>query len=229
MSGIQTLSIDGKLYFITFIDDFSRYCWVYFTTRKDAKTIHDVYILWKADAENKANAPVSYLQTDCGGEYEKEMAEILRAGGTTHIPSPPHSHESNGLAERQNRTLKDTARTLLRQANMPPSFWTKAIKAACEIRNRLPHSSLPNGTSPHEAFFNEKPSIDHFRVFGSVAYIHIPEERRPPQSAWNDRATKGVIVGYPSSSLYECYDLQRRKFCNREHNLTIHENEFATL
>jgi len=39
---------------------------------------------------------------DCGGEYEKEMAEILTTGGTTHIPSAPYSHESNGLAERQN-------------------------------------------------------------------------------------------------------------------------------
>jgi len=43
MSGIQEPSIDGKQYFITFIDDFSRYCWVYFTARKDAKTIHDIY------------------------------------------------------------------------------------------------------------------------------------------------------------------------------------------
>ena len=97
------LSVDGKLYFITFIDDFSRYCWIYFAARKDAKTIHDIYIQWKADTENKANASVSYLQTDCGGEYEKEMVEILRAGGTTHIPLPPHSQESNGLAELQNQ------------------------------------------------------------------------------------------------------------------------------
>ena len=88
MSGIQTLSIDGKMYYITFIDDFSRYCWVYFTNRKDAKMIHNIYIQWKVDTENKANAPVSYLQMDCGSEYEREMAEILKAGGATHIPSP---------------------------------------------------------------------------------------------------------------------------------------------
>ena len=133
MSVIQTLSIDGKLYFVTFIDDFMQYCWVYFTSRTDAKTIYDIYIQWKADAENKASSSVSYLQMDCGHEYEKETAEILKTGGTMHIPSPPYSHESNGIAERQNRMLKDTARTLLHQANMPSSFWTKAIKAACDI------------------------------------------------------------------------------------------------
>jgi len=71
MSGIQEPSIDGKQYFITFIDDFSRYCWVYFIARKDAKMIQDIYTKWSADAENKADERVSYLQTDVGGEYQK--------------------------------------------------------------------------------------------------------------------------------------------------------------
>ena len=155
------------------------------------------------------------------------MAEILKSSGVIHLTSPPYSHESNGLAERQNRTFKDTARTLLHQAHLPSSFWTKAIEAACQIRNRLPHSSLNKGVSPYQAFFNQQLSLDHFRVFGSICYIHIPEERRPPQSTWNDRATKGVIVGYPSTALYEYYDFTRRKF-GTEHNLTIHEDDFAT-
>ena len=49
-------STDGKRYFITFIDNFSRYCWVFFILRKDAKTIRDIYEMWRADAENKAGA-----------------------------------------------------------------------------------------------------------------------------------------------------------------------------
>ena len=44
--------------------------------------------------------------------------------------------------------------------------------------------------------------------------MHIPEERYPPQSTSNDRATNGVIVRYSSSFLYECYNLQHRKFYN---------------
>ena len=110
---------------------------------------------WRADAENKAGERVSYLQTDVGGEYQKQMAEILKSSGVTHLTSPPYSHESNGLAECQNRTFKDIARTLLRQAHLPSSFWTKAVEAACQIRNRLPHSSLYDGVSPYQAFFNQ--------------------------------------------------------------------------
>jgi len=91
-----------RLYFITLIDNFSCYCWIYFTTHKDTKMIHDIYIQWKADVENKANTSVSYLQMDCGSKHKREMAKILKAGGTMHIPSSSHSHKSNGLAECQN-------------------------------------------------------------------------------------------------------------------------------
>lgn len=228
MSGIQEPSLlDGYQYFITFIDDYTRHCWVYFTNRKDAKTIRDIYKIWSRNAENKANAPVSYLQTDVGGEYQGVMATLLRDSGTTHLTSAAYSHESNGLVEGQNRTLKDTARALLYQANLPSSLWTKAVAAACEIRNRLPHSSLPNQISPHEAFFGSKPSLSHFKVFGSLAYPHIPEERRPKQSAWDQRAIRFVLVGYPSSANYEIYNFTQRKF-EIEHNVDIYEDEFST-
>ena len=62
-------------YFITFIDDLSRYN---FTERKDAKSIAEKYQEWRAEAENKSGNDVSYLQTDEGGEYEKEMMTVLK-------------------------------------------------------------------------------------------------------------------------------------------------------
>jgi transposase InsO family protein len=101
MSRIQEASIiDGYRYFITFIDDYSRYCWVYFTKCKDAATIRSIYEQWQHDAVNKVNKPVSFLMTEGGGEYQKEMATILKDSETMHLQSPPYSPESNGLAER---------------------------------------------------------------------------------------------------------------------------------
>jgi transposase InsO family protein len=197
MSGIEAMSINGYQYYITFIDDYSRYCWVYFTKRKDAATIQDIYEQWQRDAVNKANRPVSFLQTDGGSEYQAEMAKILKDSGTMHLLSAPYQHESNGLAERQNRTLKDDARTLMKQAKMPHKFWTKAVKAACDIRNYLPHSALNALRTPHSSFFRERlsSSLGRFKIFGSKVYAHIPQERCGKQSTWNDRATLGVLVG----------------------------------
>jgi transposase InsO family protein len=167
MSGIQAMSIDGYQYYITFVDDYSRYCWVYFTKRKDTATIRDIYEQWQCDAVNKANQPVSFLQTDGGGEYQAEMAKILKDSYTMHLLSTPYQHESNGLAERQNRTLKDDARTLMKQAKIPHKFWTKAAKAACDIRNYLTHSALKALRTPHSSFFREwlSSSLGRFKIF----------------------------------------------------------------
>jgi hypothetical protein len=111
---------------------------------------------------------------------------------------------------------------------MPSTFWPKAVKAACDIRNRLPHSSLTGLRSPHRAFFKQEPALYRFKIFGSIVFPHVPEERRPKQSTWNDRAMLGVIVGYPSDTTYEYYDIANRKFMT-SHDIGIREGQFATL
>src|SRR5436190_11819008 len=138
MSGMSVPSIKTNYrYFVTFVDDLSRYAWIGFTDRKDAKSIRDVFEPWKADVENKSGNRVSFLQTDEGREYESFMRQLLDQTGITHLRSPPYSHQSNGLAERLNRTLKDAARTMMIHANLPDSFWAKMMVQACEIYNML--------------------------------------------------------------------------------------------
>src|SRR5271170_3592780 len=152
-------------YFITFVDDFSRYAWVYFTDRKDAKAIREVFEQWKADTENTSRNKVSFLQTDQGGEYKSVMGELLDQTGITHLTSPLHSHELNTLTERLNRTLKDMARTMMIHTNLPQSFWSKAMTAANEINNMLPHSVT--GKVLYEVFwYMAIPSLDRYKVFG---------------------------------------------------------------
>ena len=117
MSGMSVPESYG--YFITFIDDLSRYN---FIERKDMKSIAEKYQEWRAEAENKSGNVVSYLQTDEGGEYEKEMMIVLKWSRTTHLTSPPYSHQSIGLTEILNRKLKDAARTMMIHMNLPHVF-----------------------------------------------------------------------------------------------------------
>jgi hypothetical protein len=109
-------------YFVTFLDNLSGYTWIDFIERKDAKSIWNIFERWKADAENKSDHKVSFLQTDEGGEYENVMRQLLDQTGITHLRSPPYSHQSNGLAERLNWTLEDAARMMMIHANLPDSF-----------------------------------------------------------------------------------------------------------
>ena len=47
--------------------------------------------------------------------------------------------------------------------------------------------------SPHELYFGKKPNFAHFRVFGSISYVHVPKEKRRKLDA---KAKKCILVHY---------------------------------
>jgi hypothetical protein len=56
-------------------------------------------------------------------------------------------------------------------------YWVEAIKCANYIVNHTPTKDLKNVTLEKE-WNTINPYINHFRVFGSVAWAHIPDEKR---------------------------------------------------
>ena len=57
--------------------------------------------------------------------------------------------QQNGVVERKNRTLKEMARTILHENNLPNYFWAEAVNTSCYILNRvLIRSSLDK--TPYE-------------------------------------------------------------------------------
>lgn len=70
-------------------------------------------------------------------------------------------------------------------------FWGEAILTANYIQNRLPTKSV--GMSPFERWFNKKPSLDHFKIFGCEAWVQIPKEKRKKMEV---KSRKMVFVGY---------------------------------
>ncbi|GAQ93437.1 hypothetical protein KFL_015300015 [Klebsormidium nitens] len=106
---------------------------------------------------------------DRGGEYVNEgMTALLEKRGTVHHTTAGHSPEQNGLAERLNRTLEERARALLEDAGLKPELWAEAMVTANYTRNRVPSSV--HGKTPWEMFYEEKPNLNHLRVFGARAY-----------------------------------------------------------
>jgi hypothetical protein len=104
-------------------------------------------------------------------------------------------HETNGLAERFNRTLVNMARVILFESKLPERLWAEAMNYSVYTKNRLPHSAIRFKT-PFEKWFEKLPHVSHLWNFGKEAYIHIPEDSRPPGSKFNARAVKSSLVGY---------------------------------
>jgi hypothetical protein len=119
------------------------------------------------------------------------MTTLLSKRGITHRKTAGYSLEQNGSAERLNRDLQEKGRAMLEDSGLGEELWAKAMVTANYIRNRLP--SRVHRKTPWEKFFGEKPDVNHMRVFGARAYMHIPKENRKKMQSVSE---KGVFVGY---------------------------------
>ena len=131
------------------------------------------------------------------------MLTLLDKQGIVHDLSRAYSHESNGVAERYNRTIITAARSLL--TGLALALWAKAIATPVYLRNRLPNRSIGKLT-PYESLYNKKPSIYHLRPYGTKCFVHLPEEQRQPGTKLMPRTIEGYLIGYISSDkIYRIY------------------------
>ena len=104
------------------------------------------------------------IRNDRGGEYESPFAEICLANGIIHQTTTPYTPQSNGIAERKNRTLKEMMNALLISSSLPQNLWGEAILTANQILNRVPHSKTY--VIPYEKWKGRKPNLKYFKVWG---------------------------------------------------------------
>ena len=168
VSGPATVvSIGGNRYFITFIDDLSRYCKLYCLPDKKPRTILNAFKIYQHAVEKKTGLKIRVLRTGGGTEYQNEMTAYVSSQGIKHETD---RLLTNGVAARRNRSLMDMIRPMLQTGNLPHSLWGEAAAAASYLKNRLPTTAL-EGITPFEAWHECKPDVGHIRKFGSTAYV----------------------------------------------------------
>jgi hypothetical protein len=203
---MSTETFDKKRYFVTFIDDFSRYTAVYLIRNKDE--VLAKFQEFVALVSNQTEKSIKILRSDGGGEYfSKGFDNYCKTSGILHQSSAPYTPEQNGVAERMNRTLVEMIRSMLHQQDTPLTFWGEALQTAVHIRNRSPSSAI-NGHTPFEIWHNRLPDISYFRIFWCDAYVHIPKEKRTKLEA---KAHKCKFIGYSSiHKAYRFWDLEKK-------------------
>ena len=119
-----------------------------------------------------------------------------------------------------NRTLVETARSMMSHAKMPVEFWAEAISTAVYLRNGSPTISLP-GITPFECLFNRKPDVSNLIEFGCLAFAHIPKSQR---KKFDEKSKKTVFVGYPQGTKgYKLFDLSTKCFIRSKDVLFVEE------
>jgi hypothetical protein len=97
---------------------------------------------------------------------------------------------------------------MLNEKKLPNYFCVEAVATAVYIMNRTP-TTVVHGMTPEEKFTGKKPDVSHLRVFGCIAYVHVPEEKR---SKLDPKAEKCIFIRYSSEQKgYRCFNPSIRK------------------
>jgi hypothetical protein len=222
---MEVESWNGAKYILTFTDEFSRKIFVYFL--KSKSEVFTVFCNFKALLENQFGKTIKALRTDNGGKYvSKQFSDYLEKNGIEHRMAVPYNPQQNGLAERVNLSLCEMARCQMYEAKCSKRMWAEAINTVTEIKNRVPHKALVD-KRPQELWSGEKTDVSHFKVFGCVAYMHVPKENR---HKWDSKSKRMCFVGYcKESGNYTLIDLSNSKSVIFVRDVIFLENVSASV
>ncbi|RVW96740.1 Retrovirus-related Pol polyprotein from transposon RE1 [Vitis vinifera] len=177
----RTASTLGFQYFVTFIDDYSRCTWLFLM--KNRAELFSIFQKFYTEIQTQFNISIRVLRSDNAREYfSAQFTSFMSHHGILHQSSCAHTPQQNGVAERKNRHLVETARTLL-------------------LHNHIPHSLL----FPDQPLYFLPP-----RVFGCTCFVHIltPGQDKLSAKAMKclflgySRLQKG----------YRCYSLETHRY-----------------
>jgi transposase InsO family protein len=134
-------SLGKSVYYVSFIDDFSRNTWIYFLRKKSE--VFDKFKEFKALVENQTEKKIKVLRTDNGGEFcGNEFEEFCKKCGIERQKNTPYTPQQNGVAETMNKTMMEKSRSMLSGAKLVREFWAEAMGSACYLVNQSPSSAL---------------------------------------------------------------------------------------
>jgi histone deacetylase 1/2 len=194
--GHTQISVSGHNYYVSFIDAYSRFTWLYIIKRKS--DVFDVFLQFQAHVERLLKTKIISVQSDWGGEYHN-LNTFFQKLGILHHVSCPHTHQQNGVAERKHRHIVETGLTLLSHASVPYFYWSDAFTTTYFLINRLP-TRLLHMKTPLELLLHETPNYTFLKVFGCACWPHTrPYNNHKLEFQYK----KCMFLGY--SSLHKGY------------------------
>lgn len=216
-----TSSVTGFRYYIIFVDDWSRFTWLFPLRHKS--DVFTTFQHFKSLVEKQFNLQIKTLRCDNGGEYTSTSFRTFLANhGIQQQFSCPHTPEQNGLAERKHHHILELIRTLFAQSNLPHKYWVEIAHTSVYLINRLPSKSLHN-LSLLQQLFNCVPDYNFLKAYGCACY---PWLRPYTSNKFEFCSCRCIFIGYGIQHKgYRCLDLSTGKVYISRH-VTFDENTF---
>lgn len=190
-------SRQGFTLFLIIVDSHSRKRWVIgLAKRGDAPA---ALRKWFMETERESDAKVKSIRSDNARELIMQIKEWNNQVGIEEQSVVPYNSIQNGLSERHIRSTENGMRARLKDSGLPNEFWIDAAQSDAYLHNRAATGPEVDGftISPEEAYTGIRPSLDHIRVWGCVAYTYMNPKSIPNrQDKLKDRARKVIFIGY---------------------------------
>nr|GEU47298.1 retrotransposon protein, putative, Ty1-copia subclass [Tanacetum cinerariifolium] len=192
----KIISRQGASYFITFIDDFSRYGYVYLLKQKHE--VFETFKVFQKEVENQLGKTIKSLHFDRGVEYmSQEFLDHLKDHEIIVHRTPPYTPQHNGVSERRNRTLLDMVRSMMSQTTLLKSFWDYALETTARILNMVPTKKVEN--TPYKVWHRQALKLSYLKVWGCEAPVKRDTLTKPDKL--EPRSIKCIFVRYPKETM----------------------------
>ena len=201
-------TLGSPLYFSALVDEVSRYISGALLKNKSDAATHVKG--WINHTETLHHKPVKYFHSDGGGEYiNNHLGAYFHEKGIMVEQTCAHTPQHNAIVERANRIVFEMARSMLMHAGLPSVFWGPAVLTACYLMN-LRLCVNDKSKSVYEMWHGHKPPVNHLRVFGCDAFVHVPKDDRKKM---DPKAIKGIFIGYDRvrENGYRVYDIESHR------------------
>jgi histone deacetylase 1/2 len=216
------VSYYGYNYYITFVDTYTKYTWIYFLKAKSDAL--QAFTQFLALINTQFKTTIKALHSDWGGEF-RPFTELLNKLGIQHRLTCPHTSHQNGTVERKHRQIVEMGLTLLSHASMLLKYWDHSFTQAVYLINRLPSNALPKFNSPHHALFQSQPDYSQIKVFGCLCFPHLRTYNRHKLQF---RSSPCVYLGVsPQHKGHKCLDSQGRVYISKD--VIFHELKFPYM
>uniref|UniRef100_A0A803NPK4 Integrase catalytic domain-containing protein n=1 Tax=Cannabis sativa TaxID=3483 RepID=A0A803NPK4_CANSA len=206
----HTITHDGFKYFLTIVDDCSRYTWIHLLKHKsEAKSVIPAFIKL---VQTQYNATIKGFRSD--NAKELQFVDLFRSLGIVHYHACVQRPQQNSVVERKHQHLLNVSRALLFQSYIPLIYWGECVSTTTYLINRIPTPNLGN-KSPYEVLNHKAPTYNHLKPFGCLAYASTLSQN---WSKFSPRVVSCIFLGYPMGmKAYKLLNLETNTiFCSRD-------------